>query len=156
MQLWGLVPASNSLGMKSQMELLTGTTRRSQGFPEGSLPHGVGLGGGCQPSVRQWVCLSGASSRGSPREGLGEPHAGPPGYPGTGPVLSRQSSVHAPRSATQMSEQLDLPRKTQLLPTLPRRWATWRSGASPSPSCPLRREGRRGRQAGCPLVEPRH
>lgn len=78
-------------------------------------------------------------SNGQPHRGSRRPeHEGPPGRPGVGPGLSCQSSVHAPRSATQMGTPLDSPSKAQSLSTPPRQ------GALPClhPQ-PLGREGRR-------------
>lgn len=66
-----------------------------------------GVGGGCQPSVRQWVCLSWATPaqllQGTdPQRALRQEQEGPPGYPGTRLALGHLSCVHAPRSAAQM------------------------------------------------------
>ena len=68
-----------------------------------------GWEGGCEPSVSSGCASAGLFRGQPPQRASGPEYRGPPGYPGMGPVRSLRSTLHAPRSATQMWRQLDLP-----------------------------------------------
>lgn len=104
-----------------------------------------GWEGGCEPSVSSGCASAGLFQGQPPQRASGPEYRGPPGYPGMGPVRSLRSTLHAPRSATQMWRQLDLP--SHRSPHFPRQ------ERPETPICP--RSLQVQWQMGCPLVEHR-